>query len=274
MREKQEFLVTQHITVIKTPYILNLDRPTKPNGTMTLRRYLKNLHPQGLVAARLVLSADRAWQESSKDTNIVTTKEYAAQVQDALRNMIPECVHRFGKGAQGWFTREGLLAFKGVEWDPSTNKSVSDRDVEALRMVAEDYFGMGDAWRKQKESKRPTTSLVTNNGGRPPGDPTASIPRAAGTQQTTVEMLLAQTMHKSTDGASFGDLYQRPHDGDTAKTSHRTGTDDVSLSSHESDGLQEDGVTFDDIPAALPTRVSKNGDDVSTAKSSIHYRLQ
>ena len=74
MAEKQEFLIKEHITIIKTPYILNLDKPTKPNGTMTLRRYLKNLHPHGLVAARLILSVDKAWQEGSKETNVVTTK--------------------------------------------------------------------------------------------------------------------------------------------------------------------------------------------------------
>jgi hypothetical protein len=154
MRDKQEFLITQHITVIKTPYILNLDKPTKPNGTMTLWRYLKNLHPQGLVAARLVLSVDQAWKEGSRETNIVTTKEYASQVQDALRDMIPECVHKFGLGMKGWFTTEGLQAFQGVNWDPKQNKSVSDRDVEAMRIVSKDYFGMGEAWRTTKAGKK------------------------------------------------------------------------------------------------------------------------
>ena len=99
-----------------------------PNGTMTLRRYLKNLHPEGLVAARLILSVDKNWQSNgSNDTIIVTTKEYAPQVQEALRNMIPECVHRFGVGTKGWFTREGLHAFRGVHWDPTNNKSISDQ---------------------------------------------------------------------------------------------------------------------------------------------------
>ena len=74
MREKQEFIIQHHITIIKTPYILNLDKPTKPNGNMTLRRYLKNLHPQGMVAARLIISVDKSWQAGSKETILVTTK--------------------------------------------------------------------------------------------------------------------------------------------------------------------------------------------------------
>ena len=277
MRDKKEYLVKEHLIIIKTPYILNLDQPTKPNGSMTLRRYLKNLHPQGLVAARLILSVDRAWQEGSKDTNIVTTKEFAPQAQDALRNMIPECVHRFGIGAKGWFTREGLLAFKGVEWDPTKNKSVSDRDVEALRVVAEDYFGMGDAWRQKKaDSKRPTlrTSNHNNESNKEAtaGDPADSIPTEQGKKQATVENLLAELGNKKNDAPSFGDLYQRQHDGDTAKTSHQNGKDDLSLSSHESDCDQDD-VTFANIPDNLPYKTTNEG-DVSTAKSSVHYRLQ
>ena len=173
MRDKQEYLIKEHITTIKTPYILNLDKPTKPQGTMTLRRYLKNLHPQGLVAARLILSVDRAWQEGSKDTNIVTTKEFAPQVQDAIRNMIPECVHRYGIGTTGWFTTEGLHAFKGVKWDPASNKSVSDKDIEATRVVAEDYFGMGEAWRHKKQTICRPTMMNSNTGNV--GDPGKTI---------------------------------------------------------------------------------------------------
>jgi hypothetical protein len=273
MREKQDYLVKEHITVIKTPYILNLDKPTKPNGTMTLRRYLKNLHPHGLVAARLILTVDKAWQDGSKDTNIVTTREYAPQVQDALRNMIPECVHRFGTGTKGWFTREGLLAFKGIEWDPSKNKSVSDRDIEALRTVSEDYFGMGEAWRKKKEQKlRPTVRTNTSNVQTSLGTPAASIPQPTNTNQATIATLLAATLDKKNDAPSFGDLYHRPHDGDTAKTSQQAGNDDASLSSHESDGKHE-SVTFANLPETITQKVATSG-DVSTAKSSTHYRLQ
>jgi hypothetical protein len=277
MREKQEYLVKEHITVIKTPYILNLDKPTKPNGTMTLRRYLKNLHPQGLVAARLILSVDKAWQEGSKDTNIVTTREYAPQAQEALRNMIPECVHRFGTGTKGWFTREGLLAFKGVEWDPAKNKSVSDRDVEALRTVAEDYFGMGEAWRNRKvQRQRPIACNIPGDdmsGQIPLGNPGDSIPNNVSKTQTTIETLLAATIDKKNDAPSFGDLYQRPHDGDTARTSQKPGNDDASLSSHESEEGLRESVTFANIPDTLPHKETATG-DMSTAKSSTHYRLQ
>lgn len=267
MREKQEYLIKEHITVIKTPYILNLDKPTKPNGTMTLRRYLKNLHPQGLVAARLILSVDKAWQQGSKDTNIITTKEYAPQVQEALRNMIPACVHRFGKGTKGWFSREGLLAFQGVKWDPNSHKSVSDNDIEALRTVTEDYFGMGIAWRKKKAA--PTRS---NQHPSPiSGTPTASIPESSGKQQITADQLLDDLANGKADAPSFGDLYQRPHDGDTAKTS-RIGGDDMSLSSHESDEVAEQ-VTLANMPTMGPSIRPSEG-DASTAKSSTHYRLQ
>lgn len=257
MREKQEYLVKEHITVIKTPYILNLDKPTVPNGTITLRRYLKNLHPQGLVAARLILSVDKAWQTNSNDTNIVTTKEYAPQVQEALRNMIPACVHQFGIGTKGWFSREGLHAFKNVKWDPKRQKSVSDQDVEAMRTVSEDYFGMGEAWRKKAKSlNRPTV-------GNPKMTPTV--------ETVTADTLLAALENQKSDAPSFGDLYHRPHDGDTAKTSHIAEGEDASISSHESDRADGD-VTFADIPDINLRRQTEG--DASTAKSSTHYRLQ
>jgi hypothetical protein len=276
MREKQDCMIKEHITVVKTPYILNLDKPTKQNGSMTLRRYLKNLHPHGLVAARLVISVDKAWQAGACETNVVTTREYAPQVQEALRNMIPECVHRFGTGTRGWFTREGLLAFKGVEWDPSKNKSVSDRDIEALRTVTEDFFGMGDGWRqKKKAEKRPTlptqTPAILANAS---GPPEATIPQVHGKPQTTVENLLKTMLDKNTDAPSFGDLYHRPHDGNTARTSQNEGkNDDASLSSHESD-KKGHNVTFAGIPSTLRHQSNSVTGDTSTAKSSTHYRLQ
>jgi hypothetical protein len=266
MREKQDFLIKEHITVIKTPYILNLDKPTKPNGTITLRRYLKNLHPQGLVAARLILSVDKAWQDGSKDTNVVTTKEYAPQVQEALRNMIPACVHQYGIGTQGWFTREGLHAFKNVQWDPKQQKSISDLDVEALRLVSEDFFGMGEAWRKKPQSAaRPS---ATRPAPTKTGDKTVSTHPPQ--QPVTVETLLADIANKKSDAPSFGNLYHRPHDGDTAKTSHRADAEEASISSHASD--MDGDVMVTDIPT-INHRSSGDG-DMSTAKSSTHYRLQ
>ena len=220
---------------------------------------------------------DKVWQEGSKDTNIVTTKEYAPQVQDALHNMIPECVHRFGIGTKGWFTREGLLAFQGVKWDSAKNKSVSDRDVEALRVVSEDYFGMGEAWRKRTGVvKRPAMSTQpAGQSNTTPTGPSDTIGNTArGKTKTTVDTLLAAIADKRNDAPSFGDLYQRPHDGDTIKTSKNAGNDDASLSSHESEGVRND-VTFADIPTTLPTRATTPGEgDISTAKSSTHYRLQ
>lgn len=274
MREKQDFLIKEHITTIKTPYILNLDKPTKPNGNMTLRRYLKNLHPQGLVAARLILSVDKTWQEGSKDTVLVTTKEYAPQVQEAIRNMIPECVHRFGNGVQGWFTQEGLLAFQGVQWDPKNQKSVSDKDIEALRVVTEDFFGMGDAWRrKPTPPQRPGTIQQTVNTNANAGTPTASIRPINGLPPVTADTLLANTLNRKSDAPSFGDLYNRTHDGDTARTSHVTGADDISLSSHESDD-KAGNVTFANVPTNLTRHLTQNEGDASTAKSSTHYRLQ
>ena len=272
MREKQEYVIKEHITIIKTPYILNLDKPTKPQGSMTLRRYLKNLHPHGLVAARLIISVDKAWQEGSKETNIITTKEYAPQVQEALRNMIPECVHRFGTGAKGWFTREGLLAFKGVNWDPNSHKSVSDKDIEAIRMVSEDYFGLGLAWKQKTDSSaRPTGQKTTESEKPITGKASDSIPVSAGQKQATAEQLLEDMANRKTDAPSFGDLYQRPHDGDTAKTS-RPGADDASLSSHESDEVIE-CVTLANMPSIERNHRVPDG-DASTAKSSTHYRLQ
>lgn len=272
MREKQEFVLREHLTVIKTPYILNLDKPTQPNGTMTLRRYLKNLHPQGLVAARLIVSVDRAWQDGSKDTNVVTTREYAPQVQEALRNMIPECVHRFGKGVNGWFTREGLVAFQGIQWDPTNKKSVSDKDVEAMRMVAEDFFGLGNAWRQR--AKKSTQPEVHDAGTKErPGDPSASIVDIKGKPPVTVNTLLENAMNKTSDAPSFGDLYHRNHDGDTAKTSHVSGADDVSISSHESDAADQ-SITLDNLPTTLARVSTQQEGDASTAKSSTHYRLQ
>ena len=275
MREKQEYVIQTLITIIKTPYILNLDRPTKQNGTMTLRRYLKNLHPEGLVAARLIISADKSWRKGSKETVLVTTKEFAPQVQEAVRNMIPECVHRFGKGTKGWFTREGLQAFQGVQWDPSKNKSVSDRDVEALRVVNEDYFGMGEAWRQHKASaQRPNRN---SEGGRRQESEIFTAPRTTGNGQkkTTVETLMNDIANPRADAPSFGDVYNRPHDGDTAKTSIRQGNDDASLSSHESD-CQSTSVTFANLSEVRTGqhRQTQNIGDNSTAKSSTHYRLQ
>ena len=242
---------------------------------MTLRRYLKNLHPQGLVAARLIVSVDKAWQEGSKETNIVTTKEYAPQVQEALRNMIPACVHQYGVGVKGWFSREGLHAFKNIKWDPTNQKSVSDHDIEAIRVVTEDYFGMGEAWRKtQQKASRPTSTKVGSHLKDTPvttGTPTASIPRTQDQQTVTAETLLAEMANRKTDAPSFGDLYRRPHDGDTAKTSHNAEGDEASISSHDSDAIDGD-VTFADIPD-ITQRTQPEG-DASTAKSSTHYRLQ
>ena len=276
MREKQEFVIQKHITIVKTPYILNLDKPTKPNGTMTLRRYLKNIHPQGMVAARLIISVDKAWKEGSRETVLVTTKEYAPQVHDVIRNMIPECVHRYGLGTKGWFTRDGLQAFQGVHWDPNKNKSVSDRDIEALREVTEDYFGMGEAWRKHKEkAKRPVVHNNSKGQDKEMGKAKDSVPTVDGKQQSTVDALLAVIANPKADAPSFGDLYQRTHDGDTAKTSVRQGNDDASLSSHESEQTRT-AVTFADLSQVHTSRAhtSANPGDNSTAKSSTHYRLQ
>ena len=278
MREKQEYVIKEHLTVIKTPYILNLDIPTKPNGNITLRRYLKNLHPQGLVAARLIVSVDKAWKDGSKDTHIVTTKEYAPQVQEALRNMIPECVHRYGIGTKGWFTKEGLHAFQGVHWDPAHNKSISDRDVEALRIVTEDFFGLGDAWRKKKSvPKRPTMKSNQNQSAKDQtGQTDKSTPTVEDRPQTTVATLLAEITNKKNDAPSFGDLYNRQHDGDTEKTSRNNErNDDASLSSHDSD-TNNASVTLANIPELNSPQLQQGqgtGDN-STAKSSTHYRLQ
>ena len=135
--------------------------------------------------------------------------------------------------------------------------------------MTEDYFGMGTAWRQKKQqSKRPMTNPVTPQAT--PGTPKESIPINGGRKQITAGQLLEDLATGKTDAPSFGDLYQRPHDGDTAKTS-RAGGDDMSLSSHESDGIAEP-VTLANIPA-IGTRITMDG-DASTAKSSIHYRLQ
>ena len=152
---------------------------------------------------------------------------------------------------------------------------MSDRDIEALRTVSEDYFGMGDAWKKKKqEASRPTfpqqqTPTPTE---APQGRPEATIPTVNGKSQTTVDTLLTALANKNTDAPSFGDLYNRPHDGDTAKTSQKEASDDVSLSSHESDKNDQD-VTFADIPPTIRPPAAGAG-DASTAKSSTHYRLQ
>ena len=102
------------------------------------------------------------------------------------------------------------------------------------------------------------------------GAPRESIPTHNGKKQMTAEHLLADLATGKADAPSFGDLYQRPHDGDTAKTS-RIGGDDASLSSHESDEMAEP-VTLANIPTIGP-RIPADG-DASTAKSSTHYRLQ
>ena len=253
-----------------------MDIPTKPNGNITLRRYLKNLHPQGLVAARLIVSVDKAWKDGSKDTHIVTTKEYAPQVQEALRNMIPECVHRYGIGTKGWFTKEGLHAFQGVHWDPTHNKSISDRDVEALRIVTEDFFGLGDAWRKKKSApKRPTmkSNQIPSKNSQT-GQTDKSTPTVEDRPPTTVETLLAEITNRKNDAPSFGELYNRQHDGDTAKTSRNTmRNDDASLSSHDSD-TKNASVTLANIPDMNSPQLQQGTGDNSTAKSSTHYRLQ
>jgi len=82
--------------------------------------------------------------------------------------------------------------------------------------------------------------------------------------------LLADIANKKSDAPSFGNLYHRPHDGDTAKTSHRPDAEEASISSHASD--MEGDVMVTDIPT-INHRSSADG-DVSTAKSSTHYRLQ
>ena len=115
------------------------------------------------------------------------------------------------------------MAFKGVEWDPTKHKSISDRDVEALRVVAEDYFGMGDAWRKKKaEERRPTMRPSETNPNTTMGTPADST-TVNGQQQRTVDNLLKEYTNKKNDAPSFGTLYNRPHDGDTAKTSIQGG---------------------------------------------------
>ena len=141
-------------------------------------------------------------------------------------------------------------------------------------MVTEDYFGLGEAWRKNKPtSKRPTMKNDTNTQPPDPRKHTANAAPVENRPPTTVETLLAEFANKKNDAPSFGDLYQRPHDGDTAKTSHNAENDDASLSSHESD-THAPSVTFanlQDINTQRPPTV--NGDN-STAKSSTHYRLQ
>lgn len=142
-----------------------------------------------------------------------------------------------------------------------------------MRTVTEDFFGMGDAWKthKQPAGKRPVfqTQFSADN----PNTPEASIPVTKGKTQNTVHELLEDMVNKRTDAPSLGDLYHRPHDGDTARTSRNQGNDDASLSSHESDKEQTD-ITIAGIPATIrPTDETKGG-DTSTAKSSVHYRLQ
>jgi len=258
MQNKQDYLIKHHIVELKTPFILNLDKPTKPNGTMTLRRYLRSLHPEGLVAARLFISIDKSWQGTTDATVLVTTKEYGAQANQALINMIPECIHRYGDGTQGWFTTNGLDVFRHVEWDPKNNKSVSESDIYAMRHVAEDYFGMGDAWRQlaqtTNQTKRPTlmNDSQKNDGTSPEditGNPNESVPQQQGKKPATANDLLQALANKKTDAPSFGSVYKRTHDGDTAQTSCRDNEDNESLSSHENEDMDTDEIMFTDLPA-------------------------
>ena len=278
MRDKQDYLIKHHLVKTSTSFILNLDKPTRPGGKWTLRRYLRNLHPEGLVAQRLILSVDKAWGEGKNVTNIVTNKEYAAEVQTAISNMIPECAHRFGKGIRGWFSNEALMTFKDVKWDPNRKKTISDRDVDAKRQVEEDFFGMGTAWRKatHQPSTRPTNTATAPSSSTQTtpqlGTPAASIPTTKDKSAPTINAVLDDLTNRKTHAASFGELYQRPHDGDTAKTSQAPG-DDMSLSSKESD-TKTGGIRFDGIPAESGDGQASRGGDASTAKSSTHYRLQ
>jgi hypothetical protein len=125
----------------------------------------------------------------------------------------------------------------------------------------------------QKENHSPAYNeeFYRNNSSTTPAPPNLTTGHK---QPATAETLLAELAGKKSDAPSFGDLYKRPHDGDTARTSTRNGADEASLSSHESDDIEKD-VTFADIPPNLPREMTLLTDgDASTAKSSIYYRLQ
>jgi hypothetical protein len=265
MRNKQTYALNSHTAVLRTNFIQNLDKPVSKKNPMTLRRYLKSMTPEGSVTLRLILSIDKSWQDRSNETIIVTTKPWAAQTREVLKNMIPACIHMYQKGVEGWFTPEGLKAFEGIHWDPNKKYTVSARDIEAQREVEEDFFGMGDDWKNIElpgETKRPVMKKTSNTKTTPENN------------NITATTLLEGVTNKSTDAASFGAVYNRPHDGDTAKTSRHQEADEASLSSHESVEIV-DAVTIDNITNVTTKLKGKSiAGDQSTAKSSGYHKAQ
>ena len=70
----------------------------------------------------------------------------------AMNHMIPECLYLFGRDASKWFTNTGIHAFKDVQWNPESGRTISmDKDMSAC--VDEDSFGMGDTWRPKSTTR-------------------------------------------------------------------------------------------------------------------------
>ena len=90
-----------------------------------------------------------------------------------------------------------------------------------MRELTEDYFGMGAVWKQHKakakwpdlhSTKEQCTSTAV-------GQATESVPAPDRKPSlNNVAALLVAIAHPKTDAHSFGDAYQCPHDGNTAKT--------------------------------------------------------
>lgn len=265
LRDKQEYLVHVWFVKISSYHILSLQRPTgSSKDPWSLYRYLKSLTPSGQPTARLIHSIDKAWNDPS-ETIIITTKAYHQETLQALRTMIPYCAYRWGTGCVGWFTNKGIRAFEGQNWDPARKTTISEADKEVQDVVEEDYFGMGDAWKKEEASKRPGGTTVAKT-----APPPASFPTKKNSPSGLINSLSAK---KGGDVASLGSVYNRPHDGDTAFTT-RVGTDDAASVSTKGTLSHEDKEVAEIIDVDMEEVSQATVKTKTSAKTAETSRVQ
>jgi hypothetical protein len=211
LTERQYYFLKQHLRMLP-PYffISQLDTPLSSSNSMTLRRAMMARSPAKSPTTRLIHNIDASWNQPSKYT-ITSVMGKDDEAQRFLTNLIPEFLHRFGDEATKWFTGEGLLVYEGVKWNPKKGTTSSAKEQDSEEMVQEDLWDLTNEWEKIREnsptetSKRPDATTL---------DQTTKTNATNQTPKTTTNPPAPEQSRLASDKsiASFGNVYQRPHD--------------------------------------------------------------
>ena len=210
LAQKQLYFTNNYITTITTPHIQALDKPLSSSNNMTLRRVIMGKSPDQIYTQRIFVSIDKSWKPGA-DHVATTPKKYVAQAARVLNNLIPECLHLYGKEAESWFTTTGLMVYKNVTWNDKTKSSSSSKSAEAEKLLNEmDIFGMGTTWIPETQSNPSETKRPENT-----------------TQEQPMIQAIIESRAKEDDVKSLGSIFHRNKDDDTTTSQNNKEEDSV-----------------------------------------------